>query len=551
MEESKNDGLGKMEEKFKFEIRATNLWKSWCVKIQKCSSEENNTVWTRITSSLEKIPEISDWVKDTKTRYYSPTLDVLTRSFTLTQLQSLLEQTKESNHEENSFPTILIVPSSYHTKKDANGKERPIGAYLQIETEHPSLWLLHKTDVEDSDSYFEQLELDVKRTHDLCETLKQPLDNIPELSRNVNVRFRFFTGTSETPDAAGQCKEILIQDLDSYLQQGNQKWIIRSHSSVEAECLLTGNQFPTTEVKKEKKIRVPSAEQEEAEEAKVGKTMKGLQEDQKEIPDTALAAYNLSRRLGASRGQLFIPPDFPMNKIDEPTHVLEADVVHTDGKPTKFPQFQRYLDKFRTFFREKLPFRQRQTQDTDIALYFSLAIIAFVIVGIITVTVVVVVQKKKKMKMLQQQLQRKELPPQTQGPYAVTSSAEAENPTVRDHYDPVEDGSDSDDESDLSMDDRTVIDSVIASQNKHFTQAQRAEYTDEDLKMDSKKIDGLYYDVTQGKLSRDLERNLGFPSSSSSFSSQLNSYYSAPAMSSSCVGDTCPFPKNKSVSIPM
>lgn len=385
-------------------LRASNLWRSWTVKLKNLQEEKENSIWKGVSSQLETIPEISHFIKDPQTRYYSNALDSLSTSFSRTQLLEIFRLHK-ARKGESPIPTLLLVPKEYHISQIDAVHERPLSVLLQIEGEHPSLWLLHKTNVREEDSYFDQLKIDIEKAHQICGYLQQPLDLIPSIQSRVT--YKFFTSSSTERDSL--CQEIPVEYLDQYLRQGNQKWVIRTVSSVEAEIALKRKQFsswePQPQSSKLSQLQVPQVAQspqspqpiiqekecegkilvEESDAKNLGtKEVLGLDtldtkektdSNQNQNPKTWKSnreIYAAARRYGTNLPQLRIPPGSflrpPQKQTKDastlPTTTLSVkssqdEEVKSEITPVSVPisknPFQKALDKVRTSLNTKAP----------------------------------------------------------------------------------------------------------------------------------------------------------------------------------------------------
>ena len=318
--------------------------------------------------------------------------------------------------------------------------------------------MVHRTDIAESQSLYDQLAIDLQRAKQFYELNKLAVERLPKLP---SPPCRFFTDSSESVRGA-QCKEILIENLDAYLMQGgNPKLVIRSQSSVEAETLLHHKAFEVWD--EEKKVLVES-------------------------PTTQWGALSCSSPYGLKRPTTKVPQGLlePPPSVSEKNQGKDSSLSVASQKqissqvshPSKLTQIRDAI----------LPMWQkinRQVSETTGALYFSLAIIAFIVLSVVIISVVLVVKKNKSKANVM-------IPKgETISVSPFTASVAAENENVRpDHYEDLsQSGYLSEAESDLSeaeeQQERTSIDGFISQQNQHFQPSMRAEYTRADFERDS------------------------------------------------------------------
>lgn len=516
-----------------YEIRACNLWRGWRAQISsdmKDDSEEG-PVWKAVIETMCKIPELKPLLDHPGTRYYNNDLDILTASFSADKLREIASKFVPT--EDQAYPSILIVPPTYHTTKD-----QPRSVKVSIEGEPPFLWLLHKTDFKDKDSYFDQLKYDIEHARTLNDKLGQPQDLVP--SPFANIKYRFFTSDSHAARAQ-TCLEVTPEDLDSYLTSISTstkgggatgfQWVIRTNASVETECTLKKVTFskwcltrrggggdtgeglgPVSAAVEEKKVRV-------AEE------VKGVASD---LPPTNRQLYLQAQTLGTNRPQLRpLPGLATLTPATQPTGNVQKQI---DVEPPPQEPAKRKGGTGRANFRALLQQLQNKvgtipihrffprlrglradptTGQEDVSagiVYFALSIVAVVVVGLIITTAIIATQKKKKNDLLLRQAQQQQQPPPT-----FTSVAEQEVASVPDPYNleslraaaKLSSGKHTQPESD---EDRSRIDSLITKENKHYPSAQRIQY-----KGPAKSGSSSF---SQSLARQDeLEKTLGFPSS--------------------------------------
>ena len=74
----------------RFEIKASNLWKSWVTSLDiptlEAAEADGVETWERVKTSFEGIPMVNEWVLDLETRYFCPNINLLTKALTNQQL---------------------------------------------------------------------------------------------------------------------------------------------------------------------------------------------------------------------------------------------------------------------------------------------------------------------------------------------------------------------------------------------------------------------------------------------------------------------------------
>jgi hypothetical protein len=549
------------------------------LKITEVKEDGGVSIWEQARQKLFGVPELVSLVKNPTTLYYNNDIDTLSPSFSLTQLDEMITKCEASD--DNPFPTILIVPSTYYLDKG-----RPVGVQLQVEGEFPSLWLLHKSDIKEGDSYFEQLKVDIQKANEICDHLKQGIELIPSLHSTLH--YRFFTSAS---NGSQLCYEIPISQLDAYLQKGNQPWIIRTESSVAAEIALKRREFPLWEEKetalvekKEKKRSLDPPEQKVGEglgfgdPAREEKSVDSFEKKNREI-------YAQAQRYGTMKPQLRVPfgtflkgpPPLPSTtasatatpeaqsglegKQQEREHKDPAVPTPSPPRPPKEGKELKPIQKLFYRFRQavntnappwikdigRLADKQNEANPNEVnsngVLYFALAIVTVVALGLVAITIVCVTKNKRRKKALKQQSPEYQSPqpyplypavpkpgeyPASAAsgyPYAQTAYEDEQkrDPPPRanhreavDHYYDLPNsprGSDADVDAESADEERSLIDQKLTEQNRYFPQAQRSEYTHEDMEQDK-----TYYEYldqySKTKLAHDLEQSLGFPKSS-------------------------------------
>lgn len=551
------------DSKQSYEIRACNLWRGWRAQIgtDMTDDSEDGPVWKAVIETLCKIPELRPLLEHPGTRFYNNDLDVLTASFTSEELKEIAS--KFVPGDEQAYPTILIVPQSYHVMKKKGGKDQPRSVRVSIEGEHPFLWLLHKTDFKDKDSYFDQLRYDIEAARNLNEKLGLGQDLVP--SAFVNIKYRFFTSDSHE-NRAHTCLEVLADDLDAYLTSISTKttaefqWVIRTNASVETECTLKKITFPTWALSRSRSesYRQDTADIDTGEgigassgTAKDEKKMKireveGGEEVDAKIPPTDRQLYFQAQTLGTRRPQLTVPKGVatltpekqPHENIQKQVVVAEpqkgSKVVAAAAKSKVGKNFRTMLQQFQSKIPIPLRFfpkRQGTTDGGDVSsgiLYFALSIVAVVVIGLIVTTAIVTTQKKKKSVLQLQQQQQPQSQPLTTTIPTMTSVAEEEVDFVKDPYriDAVRAAERKQYRNiDDADEERSRIDSLITKENKHYPSAQRIQYKAPRA-------------ATPSSFSRslaqqdELEKTLGFPLSRSRASGAMPSFgktlYSAP-----------------------
>ena len=377
----------------KLEIQATNIWKSWHIDF---IIEPN--IWENdIIPQLATFPEIENVIKSTNTRYYYEADHLLVSSFTDNLLNEITSK--------DGIQTIYIIPEKYHTIKQyceinklIEEREEPLYTYLQIEGGYSNIYFLHKTDIKQIDTYYDQLIVDINKAKQLYTDLQllASLNVVPKLYPE-NINYRFFTNSSESEKNFEKCYEILPCDLDQYLQNNRMKWVIRSHSSVQSECDIKNRIFQIWDSKNKKK--------EQFKEKKICVLSPSL-----EVLDHSKSKNHLSFSIADDETEFLNEPNEYEKEIDIPKDKREFNFSNLPLVPTSssssFSSLTKlpFMQKIGKVLINFIPFRwiaQKQANEetaTENALYFALAIIAFVLIGLIIMVVVITIKKNKKMK---------------------------------------------------------------------------------------------------------------------------------------------------------
>lgn len=539
---------------------------------------QNDEVWEAVIRTLEATDcqDVITYINDASTLYYSPYLKCMKSSFSKKELFDIATHPSGGGGSHFYGPCFNIVPSSYHRVADM-----PLMCTVQIEAEPQGTWFLHKSDIKESDSYFDQLKIDLLKANQVCRAKGTPDHGIPKLCTSASdSAYRFMTCSSEKPDAVDSCMEVPHHLIDTYLRQGQshkaQTWVIRTNSSVECEILEKQRKNPSfshfkvwnpafASCAKEKKIQIVDSPTIANANTTV-KEVKGLIGDEEEETETETDAETGEKR----------------------KHSEEEGEGEEEVKKTLKQRMSDQLQKWKVTLRNQSPFKwladkqRNETDATNVALYFALSIIAVVIVGVITLTAVFVAQKNKARKLATKMDQGQGQSPTMQVAMETEAEAEQESKRIqttagamgtRDSFyqlepaipdvgggggdlssEEEEEGEEEERDDVKSRPNGAAIDHIIASQNKHFHEAERATFTERDIKDRRMTVNsnssngnnvsnGYFFHRSPKTFSAELEKSLGFPPSAS------GGGIGTSAENQKSDNDTCTYPKRKTVTI--